>query len=278
MEMPEVPEIKDATPSSPFSACGFRWNDRKNESETTYCPRFVGRSVRFARAGLILLVLVVFGCAGTDPRSDGSDPAQSLQGKASALERKALDAMQAGDFETGIRVYQQLLETEPDNGRALYYTGYAHGRLGEIDSEIHYYEAAVAAGYRTVELFINLGEAYLGRGQLQEAVDAYRRALDLDSGSSDAHFGIGRALLEQHRYEEGVAYLERAVTLAPEVSEFREYLGLFYERAGRLEDARLQFARILENDPDYEGAREHLQQIIRRQEMLHEKQPAVGGD
>jgi tetratricopeptide (TPR) repeat protein len=276
--MPEVPEIKDATPASPFSACGFRWNRRENESEKTNSSFWFGRTMRVARAGLILLVLVVFGCAGTEPRSDGSAPAQGSQGKASALERRALDAMQAGDFEAGIRIYQQLLETEPDNGRALYYIGYAHGRLGEIDSEIHYYEAAVVAGYRTVELFINLGEAYLGRGQPQEAVAAYRRALDLDSGSPDAHFGIGRALLEQHRYDEGVAYLERAVTLAPGVPEFREYLGLFYERAGRLEDARRQFARILENDPDYEGAREHLQQIIRRQDKLQEAQPAVGGD
>jgi tetratricopeptide (TPR) repeat protein len=243
-----------------------------------HCACRVEHFSSFARAGLILLVLVAFGCAVTDPRSGGSAPAQRPQPKASALEQKAMDAMQAGDFETGIRIYQQLLETEPDNGRVLYYTGYAYGQLGEIDSEIHYYEAAVAAGYRTVELFINLGEAYLGRGQPQEAVAAYRRALDMDSGSSDAHFGIGRVLLEQHRYEEGVAYIERAVALAPEVSEFREYLGLFYERAGRLEDARRQFAWILENDPDYEGAREHLQQIIRRQEMLHEKQPAVGGD
>jgi len=231
---------------------------------------------------MILLVsaisLLLCGCAGSDPRPAGIDSTQEANTQETALERQALAAMQRGDYETGIRIYLQVLEADPDNGRALYYTGYAHGQLGEIDSEILYYELAADAGYRPVALFVNLGEAYLGRGQPDKAEDTFRRALARNPDTADLHFGLGRSLEVQHEYENAEFHLKKAVQLAPDVIVFREYLGLYYEETGRLEEAGRQFARILEIDPDYEGAQEHLRQIRRRRKALEERGPAVGGE
>ena len=67
-----------------------------------------------------------------------------------------------------------------------------------------------------------------------------------------------------------------AIQIAPDVLAFREYLGLFYEETGHLDQAAEQFRKILERDPQYDGAREHLEHL-ERQKNLTEGRTGTGG-
>ena len=67
------------------------------------------------------------------------------------------------------------------------------------------------------------------------------------------------------------------IRLEPEVIEFREFLALFYLEIGQPHKAAEQFEHILEIDPDNEGAREFLEQIVKEKALKQKKLPSIGG-
>ena len=176
----------------------------------------------------------------------------------------------------GHALYEQVLHKDPGNAETLYMLGYAYGQLGEIESEIAYYRAAVQAGYRTEQIFHNLGKGCLAINRPEEAIAAFDSGLALNPHSADNHFGLGMAYQKKSEYDAARKEFLTAIRLAPDVLEFREYLGLFYEETGHLDRAEEQFRKILERDPQYEGAREHLAHLV-RQKNLKEGRPGTGG-
>ena len=191
-------------------------------------------------------------------------------------EQRAYAAMESGEYLAGIRLYEQVHRKDPSHAAALYMIGYAYGQLGEIESEIAYYRAATQAGYRTEQIFHNLGKACLAINRPEEAIAAFDSGLALNALSADNHFGLGMAYQKKSEYDAAQKEFVTAIRIAPDVLEFREYLGLFYEETGHLDRAEEQFRKILERDPQYEGAREHLEHLV-RQKDLKEGRTGTGG-
>lgn len=70
---------------------------------------------------------------------------------------------------------------------------YLHGHYPEA---VKAYEQVAALGVRSVNLFYNLGNAYLKSGQLGPAIYNYERALELEPGLDDAQFNLKAARAE----------------------------------------------------------------------------------
>ena len=185
--------------------------------------------------------------------------------------------MQRGDFETGIHLYQRVLEEDPANARAMYHLGFAYGQLGDHDLEISYYESAIELKYRTAQIYYNLGEAYLELDRVEDAIHVFKQGVKKNPGSADNYFGLGRSYQKRLEYIPAEKELLKAVHLAPEDIVFREYLGLFYEETGQLQKAAEQDRIILEIDPEYEGARERLEHVVKKQEAGEESSRGMGG-
>ena len=226
----------------------------------------------------ILLVCLVFGllavgCSQPMVHRPVTEVPQTVE---KTTEQRAYAAMESGEYLAGIRLYEQVLRKDPGNAEALYMIGYAYGQLGEIESEIAYYRAAVQAGYRTEQIFHNLGKACLAINRPEEAIAAFDSGLALNPLGADNHFGLGMAYQKKSEYDAARKEFVTAIRIAPDVLEFREYLGLFYEETGHLDQAEEQFRKILERDPQYEGAREHLEHLV-RQKNLTEGRTGSGG-
>ena len=221
----------------------------------------------------LVLGLLAAGCTQPVVQRPITEVPQAIE---NTTEQRAYAAMESGAYLAGIRLYEQVLRKDPGNAKALYMLGYAYGQLGEIESEIAYYRAAVQAGYRTEQIFHNLGKACLAVNRPEEAIAAFDSGLSFNPLSADNHFGLGMAY--QKKSEDDAARKEfvTAIRIAPDVLEFREYLGLFYEETGHLDQAAEQFRKILERDPQYEGAREHLEHLV-RQKNLKEGRTGTGG-
>jgi superkiller protein 3 len=67
----------------------------------------------------------------------------------------------------------------------------------------------------SAEVFVGIGDAYVGLGQPLSAAPAYRRALELDPKSATAHFKFGELAYAQREYAAAVESLERALALDP---------------------------------------------------------------
>jgi tetratricopeptide (TPR) repeat protein len=198
--------------------------------------------------------------------------------KSDTTEQHAFQAMASGDYQTGIRLYEQIIAKDPNNALAHYYLGYAYGQTGNRLDEVDFYKKAVSLGYKTDQIYHNLGEAYLELGQVTESIRAFKQGLAINSNSADNHFGLAKAYHETQSWHLAEQELLKTIGLEPRVVEFREFLGLFYMERRDFLKAAEQFEQILEIDPDHEGARLYLNQLVKQQQLKKTGLPGMGGD
>jgi tetratricopeptide (TPR) repeat protein len=176
-------------------------------------------------------------------------------------DKEADEAVKRQDYEEGIRLHRQFLETEPGNALALYHLGYAYGQTGDHEKEVVFYERAAALGFEQDNIFFNLGMAYGELNRIEEAIKAFEKALDIDPNSADNHFGL--ALAYQRSVADGLAEEEflKAIEIDPSHVDARLYLSMLYADRGEMQKAASQLRDILKVDPSNSGAREFLKRI-----------------
>ena len=193
-------------------------------------------------------------------------------------EQAAAAAVERGDFESAVRIYSDIRDRQPANGRVTYLLGYVYGQLGQRDLEVVLYEQAIGLGYANADVYYNLGIAYFETDRLEEAIAAFMNGLAENPASADNRFGLGWVYHYQNRFSEAERELLRAVALEPGEPFFREKLALLYEQTGDLDKAAEQMEMILEIDPAYPGAREYLEHLGNREQPREESPTGVGGD
>jgi len=154
----------------------------------------------------------------------------------------------AGRLGEAARAYQQAAAISPQ--LAMAYKGSADvlARQNKNREALRYYERARVLGYTstatrqvaarillkerrwaealrellevskaapTAEVFVGIGDAYVGLEQPLSAAPAYRRALELDPKSAPAHYKFGELAYAQREYAAAVESLERALALDP---------------------------------------------------------------
>ena len=238
-------------------------------------------------AGFLAVGTLLSGCAQQRVREPAATeqlvPAARQSGivapkAGSPEEQAAAEAVERGDFESAVRIYSEIRDREPANGRVTYLLGFVYGQLGQRDLEVVLYEQAIGLGYANADVFYNLGIAYFETDRLDEAIVAFKNGLAEDSASADNRFGLGWVYQYQNRFPEAERELLRAVALEPGEPFFREKLAMLYEQTGELDKAAEQMEMILETDPEYPGAREYLEHLSNREQPREERPTGVGGD
>ena len=154
----------------------------------------------------------------------------------------------AGRLGEAARAFQHATELSPALAMAYKGWGDVLARQNKNREALRYYERARVLGYTspdtrqvaarillkerrwsealrellevskaapTAEVFVGIGDAYVGLGQPLSAAPAYRRALELDPKSAAAHFKYGELAYEQREYAAAADSLERALALDP---------------------------------------------------------------
>jgi tetratricopeptide (TPR) repeat protein len=167
-------------------------------------------------------------------------------------------ALGTEDYPEAIRLHQELLRKHPDNALAHYHLGFAEGMMSETTAEISEYQRAAALGLTSWDLFLNLGLAQLEHGDVDEAVNSLRRAVHFGKGHFEAHFNL--ALVDERRgmLAEASAETLASLRLNPRNIDARNLQGVIDAQQGQRERASEMFREILEEQPDYQPARDNL--------------------
>lgn len=141
-----------------------------------------------------------------------------------ALLAKARDAFVAGNFAAAERLYQKIVEQQPDNVVAL----------------------------------ANLGVSQFRQGKLTAAQLALERAIKANPTDSFTLTTLGAVMIEQNRSEDAIGYLERANQATPDDPITLNYLGVASSQLGKFGKAEQSLRRAITVRPDYAEAHFNL--------------------
>ena len=98
----------------------------------------------------------------------GADNTSGTDRTRSAYEQ-AVKLVEAADYEDAIQALEKLARKESGNANVLNMLGFAHRKLGRVETAFDYYRKALAIEPRHLGANEYLGELYLETGELDKA-------------------------------------------------------------------------------------------------------------
>jgi Tfp pilus assembly protein PilF len=135
---------------------------------------------------------------------------------------------------------------------------------GDFDHAVELYRKSLTA-HPTAEAHTFLGWTYHFQGKIEEAIEECKRAIEVDPDFGNPYNDIGAYLISLGRYDEAIPWLERAVEARRyEPRHFPHFnLGRVYVAKGMLTRAREEFQHALRIEPEYDLARQALENLRR---------------
>jgi tetratricopeptide (TPR) repeat protein len=132
------------------------------------------------------------------------------------------------------------------------------------------YARALAAAPGNARAHNNLAVACAEQRLFDRAIPHYRAALRLDPGYAEAHYNLGNALRELARYGEALACYDRALALRPDWPGAHCNRGLALAAQGRQAAAEAAYGAALALEPNHAEARNNLGLAVQIQGRLDE--------
>ena len=164
----------------------------------------------------------------------------------------------AGRLPEAERIYQRILQADPNQPIALNLLGVIAHQVGRNDVAVDLITKALAIKPKFAEAHSNLGAAFQELRKLNEAVASFHKALAIKPKFAEAHSNLGLALQELGKPDDAVASFHKALAIRPGYAEAHSNLGVSLNKLGRLDDAVASFHKALAIKPDYAEAHSNL--------------------
>jgi len=117
---------------------------------------------------------------------------------------------------------------------------------------------------------LNLGSAFLKKGQLDEAIAHFQKALEIKPDYADAHNNLGKALLQNGQLDEAMAQFQKALDIKPDHAEAHNNLGAALLKKGGVDEAILHDQEALQIRPDFVEAHVNLGNALLQKDRVDE--------
>lgn len=165
---------------------------------------------------------------------------------------------QAGRLTEAEKIYQQILQVDPNHSAALNLLGVAAIQVGKNEIAVDLISKSVAIKSDDADAHFNLGNAYRGLGELDEAAASYYDALAIKPDYAEANNNLGGILQDLGRFDEAIANHQKALATRPDDANTHYNLGKAFKELGRLEEAVENYRKVLAIMPNYSAAANNL--------------------
>lgn len=184
-------------------------------------------------------------------------------------------ALGVEDYPQAIRLHSEVVREHPDDALAYYHLGFAQGMVGNRTAEVREYQRAAALGLKNWDLFLNLGLAQLGNGDLDAATDSLRQAVFLGESHSESHFNLALVYERRGMHADAEREMIASLHLNPAQPEALNALGVIYAHEGKTVSASTEWRELVREMPDYEPARANLALLGSQTEVARDETAAV---
>jgi tetratricopeptide (TPR) repeat protein len=136
-----------------------------------------------------------------------------------ALYNLGLTYYDAGSFQSAANFFQQALRFTPDNVNCRYQMAACYYFMGAFDRAAVDLNDCLKIDPNALECHFLLGLTLLSQEQYEKSIVALKRVLELDAGQGRAHFFLARAYLKLNAFDRSKTELEAAKRLGFEIPE-----------------------------------------------------------
>ncbi len=163
--------------------------------------------------------------------------------------------------------FEQAIQLKPAYPQA--YANLALAAAGENDfaAAVNYISKGVEIddqgffdGQRLVDLYSNIGNGAMQQKMYPIAASAYEKALSAQPNNPELSRNLALAMHQSGRTSEAIEILEKVVRVGSGSAELHNSLGLMYAQTNRIEEAKVQFRRSLQINPNFAPAQNNLRQ------------------
>lgn len=153
--------------------------------------------------------------------------------------------------------FLKALQLKPGNSAARNDLGVAYLELKRWDSAIQQFKIVKNDLFyaNSENATINLGLAYLGKGDYPNALAELRYVAARNSSNPVVFLSLGRVSFAMEKTEQAIAEYKKALALYSEFGAAHYYLGLAYLKLNKVPEARTSFREALRIMPDTEMGR-----------------------
>jgi len=144
------------------------------------------------------------------------------------------EAYSKGDFNQAIKLYEKVLETNPNFAPAYNALGKVYQEQGgnDVEAVAWYFKSAVDIDPQYIEAYENLGKLYQQANQIDQAQKYFQKVLSLDQNSVSTQYALGWLYLTgKSQPDQAVSYFKNVVEKTQLPMAYLG-LGLSYSKLG----------------------------------------------
>jgi len=161
-----------------------------------------------------------------------------------------------GKYEEGIKIYEAVLETNPQNCEALNDKGFVLCQLEKYEEVIEACNKLLEINQNHLDALNNKGLALLKLGKNEEAIEVCNKLLEIDPQNQLTLNRRGFALSLLGKYEEAIEMYNRVLEINPEDQDTLNRKGFALSQLGRYEEIGETCNKVLEKNPENYTAQE----------------------
>ena len=144
------------------------------------------------------------------------------------LFNEAIIASETGSLEWAGRLYDRVLQKQPNFIMAYEYASYNLYKMGQIDEAVALLEKAVQRNFVSNPLLARLGLYYQESGNLEKSIAVLKKVVDQDENYAEAHNYLGVSYYKTGRIEKAVESFIKAISLDSSYAMAMNNLGNCY--------------------------------------------------
>ncbi|MGA2582823.1 MAG: tetratricopeptide repeat protein [Tepidisphaeraceae bacterium] len=162
-----------------------------------------------------------------------------------------------GENDKAISQYTECLKINPKHQAALYQLGVLYSSLKQYDDALDVFQRYVKATNGAASAYNDLGYCYEQSGDTDDAAQAYQQGIAADTKNAPCRTNYGLLLAKQNKIEEAIRVWQPVLSDA----EVHYNLASVYEQAGRKQEAKVEFQKAVQLDPNFQDAKNRLAEL-----------------
>ena len=186
------------------------------------------------------------------------------------LMQEGIELHSAGDFESAIEKYHEVLQINPDFIPAIYEIALSYLAMGEYENAIRYTSKVIYSLDRTLSVgaYAIQSEALAALDRTDEAIALLERALEIRGSECLLHFNLALNFYKGHDLENTLMHVKKAIDLNKSHAEAFLLYAYVLNDLGLWVQSILAFQMFLLFEPDDHRSREAFEELLQTMRIV----------